>query len=452
MSVALAQTQLPGGLSFPQLLFAIGIVLIICAVLRVKGSIRDVSIDLSRPLDRASAFVLGLVLAVVAWFALGVGPQPASSGPVATTVAVTTAVPVVTPGPTPMTGATAQPSECQPPRCKTIVEYTAPFSVATVAFDRTGQKLVAASLEDPIVYIWPDVMTSPASVGYSPQRGQAGGPITAAIWDPVGGAWPCRVGTGWGDGYITFWDDSARVINWQSSSAQSGPIRSMAFDWPGMYLASGSDDGTVAVWAPGAGDPFVRTIPTGNGVARALSWKPSGTDELLAPNSGGPCAARGPARQSVEMQILAGGTDTGAIILWEPAQSWTMVQLLRHTATVRSLAWSPDGRFLASAADDQSVLVWDRARGATVPIELLRSTDSAGPVRSVAWSRGGELLASGSDDGIVRLWRLQDRSFVPAGELRRSGAITSLSWTWISQNVLAIGTRNRTISLVSVSP
>jgi WD40 repeat protein len=364
---------------------------------------------------------------------------------------VTTALPVVQ-TPTPGATAASQPTDCPPSRCKTVAQYTAAFSVATVGFDRTGQKLLAASFEEPTVYVWPDVATSATSVGYSPQRGQAGGPITAAIWDPVGGAWPCRVATGWGDGYVTFWDDLQRVINWSSPSGQAGPIRSIAFDWRGMYVASGSDDGTVAVWAPGATDPLLGMLPTANGVTRTLAWKPSGTDEALAPSGGSACAMRGSDRPPADLQVLAGGTDSGAIILWDPSQAWTPTVLHRHTAAVRSLAWSPDGRYLASSADDQLVLVWDRARGATVPTELLSSTSSAGPVRSVAWSRAGDLLASGSDDGIVRLWRLQGGTFAPDGELRQGSGITALSWTWTSQNLLAIATKNRGVALVSVQP
>src|SRR4051812_13691687 len=73
---------------------------------------------------------------------------------------------------------------------------------------------------------------------------------------------------------------------------------------------------------------------------------------------------------------------------------------LRHGGVVRSLAFSPDGKLLASAGHDRLVSLWSVATGK----ELARCAGHEADVTCVSWSPDGRTLVSGADDGTVRLW------------------------------------------------
>ncbi|HMG86467.1 MAG TPA: caspase family protein [Terracidiphilus sp.] len=73
---------------------------------------------------------------------------------------------------------------------------------------------------------------------------------------------------------------------------------------------------------------------------------------------------------------------------------------LGHSAPVGAIAFTPDGRFMATGSGDQTALLWDTATG----MELRRITGHSNGVSSVAFSPDGRTLLTGSIDSTARLW------------------------------------------------
>jgi WD40 repeat protein len=110
---------------------------------------------------------------------------------------------------------------------------------------------------------------------------------------------------------------------------------------------------------------------------------------------------------SPDGSYLAAATGIGDVRLWQArGDRYSFTPYLTctgHTSLVWSVCFSPDGRTLASASGDRTARLWDVETGAC--LHVLEGHSAW--VRSVSFSPDGSILASGCDDQSVRLWDVQ---------------------------------------------
>jgi WD40 repeat protein len=140
---------------------------------------------------------------------------------------------------------------------------------------------------------------------------------------------------------------------------------------------------------------------TASGVLRIL-----GPDDALMSTRRFPSDAHAVAVSPSGAIAVATGDSRNTKVTLEHADGSHVHVLIGHRLQVDSLAFSPDGKQLASGSDDQTIRLWSTSTG-HLEGELRGHTDM---VQSLVYSTDGQMLASSGQDGTVRLWAVQTRA------------------------------------------
>ena len=105
---------------------------------------------------------------------------------------------------------------------------------------------------------------------------------------------------------------------------------------------------------------------------------------------------------SPDGQYLASGGEDQTVKIWSVTSGQCLKTLAGHSNWVWSVAFSPDGQYLASSSTDRTIKIWSVASGQC--LKTLVGHDNW--VSSVAFSSNGQYLASTSIDETIKLWNL----------------------------------------------
>jgi WD40 repeat protein len=288
--------------------------------------------------------------------------------------------------------------------------------VQTVAVSPDGLTVASAGRDNAIVLWQAATGKFIRRIAGGPPRAKPGALFNEMFWSLAFSPDNKTLAAGRGDGSIYFWDP-ATGQQVRRLDGHKHWVRSVAFTPDGKTLASGSEDKTVRLWDVATGQPGrqfgghahgVRSVSftrdgkaLGSGSEHSLLIWDLATGNVM-PNQVGKLAFDGlsmalsPDGKTVAVGGGHGSFETHLLDL----ATGNQIGKYPHKDAVWHVAFSPDGKTLASAGHDHKVGLLDVATG-----KVIASLDGQqGPVFCVAFSSDSKTLLSGGEDTTILQW------------------------------------------------
>lgn len=246
--------------------------------------------------------------------------------------------------------------------------------------------------------LW-DAITGKMPTVLDPQRRIPPGPILGLAWSPDGRLLAASGAGNWQDPTLIYWDVASRK---PLVTLTGLDVDALAWSPDGATLAAHERNGAVLLLSAAGELRYTLTHRSGVGPPLGFRWSPEPLfHHALA--------------WSPDGRILATGWDDGAVTLWSARSGNRLAAFSTHFGDVNALAWSPNGKALASGGADHTVILREVVTGR----RRATLTGHTGAIVALAWSPDGKRLATGSGEtgpcgsGVPRRagnWRHSTRS------------------------------------------
>lgn len=271
------------------------------------------------------------------------------------------------------------------------------------------------------------------------------------VWDAAFSPDGQYIASASSDNTVIVWND--RGERHSSLRAHTNWVRSVSFSPNSQALVTGSDDNTVKLW--NIDGIVLKTFVGHDASVRSVQFSPDG-NTIVSASDDSTIRLRSVEGSVVEIlqghrsgikgvrfspdNLVASVSTDNTLKIWR-RDGAQLIRSLRYDAGMRNVNFTRDGKFMITAAYDNSLQMWD-VQGALDGSQLAPIRSFVGhtsTVKNLSISPDGQLMASASADRTLRLWRVSDGTLLNTLEDIHESEVTDVTFHPSGEYIISVG-------------